>query len=269
MDVLKTALLAVLQGLTEFLPVSSSGHLVILERLLSMKRSGLALEVALHLGTVLAVIVVYWSEIRGIVADSVGALRSKTALENPSVRFVFVIIVASIPTGIIGLLAKDVVDRMFSTVLPVGMGLIVTAVALRLTRFASDGEARTGEIGLLRAVVVGIAQGIAVMPGISRSGATLACGLLVGIERESAAKFSFLLSVPAVLGASVLELRHVGREGMDWIAIGVGVVVAFAVGYLALRLLLRFVKGGRLYVFSYYCYPLGLLTILAWSLGLL
>ena len=264
MEILKAALLAIVQGLTEFLPVSSSGHLVIFEDLLRVKRPGLILEVALHLGTVCAIMAVYCREIWALIRDSIRALRERSLKGNPNAKFVVALIVATIPTAFMGVGLKTYIAQMFENLLVVGVALIVTALVLWLTRSAKEAEA--SEVGLLRAILIGIAQGVAMVPGISRSGTTISCGLLLGIDRESTARFSFLLSIPAILGATALALRDAPMQ-IDWLPIVVGTAISFIVGYLALRVLLRFVKRGRLHVFSYYCLPLGALTLLASVVG--
>ena len=265
MDILKTILIAIVQGLTEFLPVSSSGHLVLAERLLNVKQPGLILEVALHLGTVFAVLAVYWRDIGSIVSGFLNLLARRDWRDNANGRFACAIIVASVPTALMGLLLKQYIEGMFESLLVVGIGLTVTAALLWLTRIRGKTTSALGEIGFLRAVLIGISQGLAITPGISRSGATISCGLLLGVEREHAARFSFILSIPAILGATALELRHAAGNGVQWTPILIGTAVSFAVGYFALRILLRFVKRGKLHVFSYYCLAVGLLTILAWA----
>ncbi|NOZ24017.1 MAG: undecaprenyl-diphosphatase UppP [Planctomycetes bacterium] len=266
MDMLKTIFLAIVQGLTEFLPVSSSGHLVIFEHALHVKRPGLILEVALHLGTLLAIVVVYRREIWGIIRGFFVLIARRNWRENVSGRFAVAIVVGSVPTAAIGLVFKAALERMFESLTVVGIALVVTALALGLTRYAKEKNRDAGDVGLLQAVLIGIAQGIAIIPGISRSGSTISCGLLFGVNRETAARYSFLLSIPAILGATVLEARDAAAQQMNWLPVILGAIVSFGVGYLALRLLLRFVKRGKLHLFAWYCLPVGLLAFVL-SLG--
>ncbi|MEW6356142.1 MAG: undecaprenyl-diphosphate phosphatase [Planctomycetota bacterium] len=268
MEILKTIFLAVVQGLTEFLPVSSSGHLVLFGRALHVEAPGLFLDLALHVGTVLAVMVVYRQEIWEIVRDFLALFFRRNWRENPNARFAVAIVVGSVPTAIIGLAFEHVIQRMFERLDVVGAGLIVTAAALWLTKFSKAKEGGAGRVGVLQAVLIGVAQGIAVIPGVSRSGATISCGLLLGVDRETAARFSFLLSIPAILGAAVWEASWAAAQeasgaarDVAWLPLLIGIMVSFAVGYLALKLLLRFVKRGKLHVFAYYCLPAGLLAL--------
>lgn len=251
-------LLGVLQGLTEFLPVSSSGHLVIAQGLIpGFRQPGVLFDVSLHLGT-LAAVLVYFRR------DLINMASSLLLPHNPtyasSRRLLWLLFVGSIPTALIGLLFRQEVERLFSEVRVTGVMLVVTGVLL----FVSDrarGKGRELERMHVRdALLVGLAQGLALLPGLSRSGATITAGLFVGVERELALRYSFLLSIPAVIGAFILEvITHATQwaENIDVLGYGMGVLAAFLVGYWSIAVLLRTLRSRRLSLFAYYCWALG------------
>jgi len=265
-SVLEAVLLGLVQGVTEFLPVSSSGHLVVLEHLWKLPaESRLPLTVMLHGATALAVIF-YFAPllvrlIRGLWARNAERRRA-------SWRMVGFIVLASVPAGVAGLAFGDLIDRAFSSPLLVGLMLFVTGGVLfgtQFTRVRDREQSPRGDcprdMGWMRALLVGVAQAIAVLPGISRSGATIASGLYVGMERKEAFEFSFLLAVPAITGAFFLEARKVDLAVLNPAALAVGMVAAFVSGLAALYALGRLVVGRKLHWFAYYCLAAGLATI--------
>jgi len=255
------AVLGLLQGITEFLPVSSSGHLVLAQALWGLGEPDLLFDVVVHVGTLLAVAVVFRSELWSL-------WRGLMGRDPAGRRLLGLVILGSIPTAMIGLAAKDWFESLFASPAAVGLALLATGGLLMVTRWAPAGRRGLEQMGWGRAVLVGLAQGLAITPGLSRSGTTIAVGLLLGLERRLAARFSFVLSVPAIVGALVLELADLpaGRE----VALGplvAGGVVAAVSGYLALRLLLSLVQHGRLHWFAWYCWALGLAALAGWGLG--
>jgi len=250
MGELQAAWLAAVQGLTEFLPVSSSGHLVILQGLMDVPRQGIAFEVVVHLGTLLAVLVVYGRDLLRIL---VGALRR----DRKSLRMIGLLAIGSVPAGAAGVLLGDSVRELFDSPLLASFMLLVTGTVLFTTRWAR----RDGGPGPLSAIVIGLSQALALLPGISRSGSTISTGLFFGLDREEAARFSFLLSVPAIAGAGLLELPGMSASDMETHLL-VGFVVSALTGYSALRLLLRFVRHGKLHAFCWYCWAAGIVGIL-------
>jgi len=252
----------VVQGLTEFLPVSSSGHLVFFQSVFGLAEPQLAFDVMLHLGTLLAVVVYFRTDVARILLGTWAWVRGRRGEESESeAKLLLWIVVASIPTGLMGVLLKDWFESLFSMPKTVGLMLLVTGLLLWLTRFAGRKQKTTGEMGVLDALVIGIAQGVAIIPGISRSGSTISAGLFCGLNRELAGKFSFLLSIPAILGATFLEFREIDAAS----GIGVtlfGMAVSFFVGLVALKLLMKIVKKGKLSYFSYYCWAVGVLMVL-------
>jgi undecaprenyl-diphosphatase len=260
MSILQSIFLGVIQGLTEFLPVSSSGHLVFFQSLFGMKEPPIFFDVMLHLGTLLAVVVYFRKDIRKIAQGVWAILKGKEESQEGAKLFLWIIL-ATLPTGLMGIFLKDWFESFFSKPKLVGGMLLITGLALGLTRWARKEGKPLGKMGWFDAVLIGIAQGFAIIPGISRSGATISTGLLCGLDRELSGKFSFLLSIPAILGATVLEFRKMDMTiGAGTVLIGAG--VAFGVGILALTLLIKIIKMGKIFNFSYYCWGIGILIIL-------
>ncbi len=261
LSVLQAVILGLLQGITEFLPVSSSAHLVLGQKLLGLDQPELLFDVAVHVGTLFAVLVVFraevWAMLRGLWARDQEGRQGR--------RLLLLVVAGSIPTAFMGLVLKDFFESLFASTAAVGLALLVTGGLLMSTRLAPKATRGLEQTGWGRAFGVGVAQGLAITPGISRSGATIAIGLMLGIERELAARFSFVLSVPAILGALALQIKHLDSPAQVPLApLLTGALVAALSGYAALRVLLRVVKGGRLHWFAPYCWALGLVA-LAWA----
>ena len=265
MDLLKATLLGILQGITEFLPVSSSGHLVAAQALLGLKSPGVILEVSLHFGTLLAILLVFWDDLLELIAHGwrgfVLLCRRKPAeISNRAPHFftALAIVVGSVPAGLAGVFLKDYITPFFEGDLTAcGSFLIVTGIMLIATRWALKGAVKT--VGPGRGFLVGAAQALALLPGISRSGSTIAAGLYVGLERDTAARFAFLLAVPAMAGAVVLELAgaSLNSANIAWLPVIWGTAVAAVVGWVSLKALLPIVKKGKLHYFAAYCIPVG------------
>ena len=280
-EILIVFVLGLLQGLTEFLPVSSSGHLVLMQHFMGMKEPQLFLDIMVHVGTLGAICLVYYRIIWKITEGCVRtlcSLRSPTTSsygdrkfyrsplqefsKNAELRFVWFIILGNIPAGIIGVLLKDSIESAFASPTIVACMLIVTGLLLQLSRVAKKNPTPRQALNSWDAIRIGIAQAIAIMPGISRSGSTISIGLATGVSPQTAAQYSFLLSVPAILGASVLELKDIHEVSLAPISIIIGTLTAFIVGYIVLRGLLATLNRGRFVVFSYYCFGLGGLVLL-------
>ena len=273
MTTIEAIILGIIQGLTEFLPVSSSGHLVLFQQLFGLKEAELFFDVCVHLGTLVAVIVVFHREIQNIIAALLRLVSSagqkKTILQqiesDPELKMVLLIVIGSIPTAVLGLMFKSIADQLFSSSFLTGLMLMLTGLLLWLTRRANPNNKGAGIEGFSRtkAFTIGIVQGLAIIPGISRSGSTISIGLLLGIDREVAARYSFLLSIPAIVGAGALSLKDGLSQTDPAIRLSLlGAAAAALVGYGALKVLLRMVKKGRLYVFAPYCWLVGILAIL-------
>jgi len=260
MSLSQAIFLGFVQGLTEFLPISSSGHLVFFQSLFKLNEPPIFFDVMLHLGTLLAVVIYFWKDIWKITEGIGSALKGKEGNREGLILFLWIIL-ATIPTGLMGILFKDWFESFFSEPKLVGGMLILTGLVLWLTRFAKKEGKPLGRMVWYDAILIGIAQGIAIIPGISRSGATISTGLFCGLDRELTGKFSFLLSIPAILGATLLEYKKMDTaSGIGTILFGT--VVAFGVGILALTFLMKIIKAGKIFNFSYYCCGMGLLMII-------
>ncbi|MDZ7370819.1 MAG: undecaprenyl-diphosphate phosphatase [candidate division KSB1 bacterium] len=270
MNLLKAAVLGIVQGLTEFLPVSSSGHLVLAEHFLHFEGIGLEFEVFLHFGTLLAILTVFYQDILRLFAAFFALFGRQTRQnglavfyrQNQDVRTLLYLIIASIPAGVIGVLYEDQIEQVFSDPHLTSIMLLVTAGLLAATFFVKLGQNR---LVLLNTFIIGLAQAAAILPGISRSGATISAGLLQKLDSDQAARFSFLLAVPAILGATLLKTVDVIQAGLDGdalLVLTVGMVCAYISGLAAIRSLLTIVRRGKLYYFAPYCLLLGLLGLL-------
>lgn len=275
MDMVQAALLGLIQGLTEFLPVSSSGHLVLLQRLFGWTEPELFFDVSVHFGTLLAVCVVFADDLRHMAAAAAalpyrvrqaGGLRPALRVDA-DLRLICLIAAGSLPTAVIGLLFHRIADRIFGSVFIVGVALILTGTLLWMTRYTGKSERTILQFRFADAIIVGVVQGLAILPGISRSGSTIAAALFLGIDRELAGRFSFLLSLPAICGAMLLSLRDAAdANAVPASLVLTGTVVAGAVGYTALRVLMHIVKRGTLHRFAPYCWAVGAVA-LWWSLA--
>jgi len=258
MEWLKALVLGIIQGLTEFLPVSSSGHIELGQALLNQNlENDLAFSVFVHLATVLSTIVVFRKDIAFLIKD---LLKFQW---NESSKFVAYIFVSMIPVFIVGVFFKEEVEALFSNnILLVGFMLLVTALLLLSTTWVKPKDKK---LSFLSALLIGMAQALAVIPGISRSGATIATALNLGIDREQAARFSFLMVLLPIIGASVLEIKDISEVGISSNQYGLlacGFIGAFISGLLACSWMLRIVKKGKIQYFAYYCIIIGLLAII-------
>ncbi len=252
MGFFEAALLGMIQGLTEFLPVSSSGHLVVFQHLLGFKEPELFLDSALHVGTLVAVCIFFHRDLKEM---TTATLRLR--MDDPQTRLVAAVLIGSIPTALIGLVFKEPLEALFASVSTVGIMLIMTGIVLTLTGFVSKNHARLSSVPWYAALAVGVAQGLAITPGISRSGATIAAGLFLGLNRELAGRYSFLLAIPAIFGALLLQLgaENLGSAGL--LPVAAGFCTAALVGLFALKVLMAVVRQGRLAYFAPYCFALG------------
>ncbi len=274
MESLQSVMLGIIQGLTEFLPVSSSGHLVLLQNLFGIREPELLFDISLHIGTLIAIFIVFYREIRSILQTllrlpvlikSSGSLKSVFA-DNEEIRIAALILIGSIPTAILGILFHKIADQIFGSVCIVGVMLLITGTLLWFTRRITIEGRPLIKVSIRDALMIGLIQGMAIMPGISRSGATISMALFLGMNREVAGRYSFLLSIPAILGALILGLNStIIQTDIPVRIIFLGTVTAAIVGYIGLKILLRLVKQGHLYYFAPYCWLLGAATLI-WSL---
>lgn len=259
MDLLKVVILAVVQGLTEFLPISSSGHLVVLESLFNMKASEyIFFDVLLHLATLLAVCIFYRARLWGMVLSLNFFNKSETAVRDR--QWIIAIFLSTVITGVMVIFFKDKFEQARDNLFIVGFSFLATGAVLFATRFVKDKDESSPDIPLnfwLFALLMGFVQGIAVLPGVSRSGSTVCTSLLLGARVSSALEYSFLMSIPAILGAAVMELPDATPSFPAYI-LALGFIAALISGVIFLKLLVWIVKHGKLHHFAYYVIPLGL-----------
>jgi undecaprenyl-diphosphatase len=272
LTVVEAILLGLVQGLAEFLPVSSSGHLALLQYIFGIEgESVLTFAVLLHIGTLLSLIAVYYMDIILLFKELFSALKDLLSgkglqmYKNEYRTLGIMIIIATIPTAFFGLTFSDVFGALYNSLLAIGIGFLITGTLLWLAEKAIIGNRPIDKMRLRDALVIGLFQSVAIAPGISRSGSTIVGGLLSGINRELAVRFAFLISIPAILGAVVIEAPKAFEGGMDaqlLLPVILGVFVAAISGYIAIKFMIRLVSNKKLHYFSYYTWTLGIITIL-------
>jgi undecaprenyl-diphosphatase len=264
MNLIEVLILAIVQGITEWLPISSSGHLVLVQQLMQKYNSEwqgvpVLFDVILHLGSLFVVLVAFRRDIIRILR-AVAHLNFK----SEDGKLALYIIVGSIPTAIIGFLFQEKLESFFSNLSAVGLAFLITGSLLYLSKFAKN---KNRTIDYLDSLLIGTAQGVALIPGVSRSGATISTGLLRRVKRERAFQYSFLLFIPAVIGAtlakSLQEWKSLAAANLDAASIFLGLIVTMIVGYVFLKLLFKAIVKEKFHLFAYYCWALGLIIILA------
>ena len=263
--------LGLIQGIAEFLPISSSGHLAFFQNVVGIANGeeNMFFDVLLHLGTLVAVFVAYWSEIKALILEfftmiGVRKLPKGQKPDRLSRRMILFIILGTLPLFLV-LPVKDRVEGLYSNAIFIGCAFLITGLLLFLSDRLNHGNKDIKSASILDVLIVGVGQALATVPGISRSGTTISAGLSRGFGREFAVKFSFLLSIPAVLGANILSLIDAIQEGIDWSLMPMylsGVAVAAISGYLAIRLLKYISQKGSFGGFCYYCWGIGLVTLI-------
>jgi undecaprenyl-diphosphatase len=261
MTYIQAIILAIVQGLTEFLPVSSSGHLAILQNLFGVSESPVAFDVLVHLGTLVAIIIYFRSSWKWIFGDILQALKIENkAWSFPGWRLFCYVVVGTIPAVIVGLLWKDKIESAFGFNFFIALSWILTGGFLLLTKVIPPKDKK---LSFGRVVIIGLAQALALLPGISRSGSTIMAGWFSGVERKTALHFSFYLAIPAILGATILQIGSLaGYSLTQWIQGGVGFIIAGVVGYFALKILDKVLMAGKIHWFGIYCIIIGIATLL-------
>lgn len=282
MNIIEAIIMGVIQGLAEFLPISSSGHLAIFRQILNLKLDqGILFEVLLHFGTLIAIFIVYWHEILALIIHGIaligrlfqalfGKIEWKQVIDTKEQRFVVMVLITMIPTMIIGLALKNMVENAYETLLIPGIGLFITAGILLITIRLKEGDLDETNAKYSTALMVGVAQGLAVFPGLSRSGSTIVAGKSMKFDKEFATRFSFIMSIPAVLGANVLSLLEADFNTItssDWLTYGIGVIFSAGVGYVCIRTLLNIIRKNKLHYFAYYCMFAGGLSLFTYFLA--
>lgn len=288
MSTLQAIILGIVQGATEFLPISSSGHLVIFKHLFGLNlESGLLFDSLLHVGTLIAVVFAYTEDVLLLIREGFGLvfdcirwlirevfvifthrrIKKVKLIETQERKLLILLMVASIPTAIIGFSLKDIFESTLQKPFTVGIALLITGGLLYITDRIPSHNKTTKDIKYSNAVVIGLFQGIAITPGISRSGSTIAAGLFNGLNREFAIKFSFLLSIPAILGAALLNLKDVSAEHIqvNYLPMFIGMLASALIGFICIKLLIVLLRNKKYHYFAYYCWAVGLISII-WGL---
>jgi len=285
MNLLQAIFLGFIQGVSEFLPISSSGHLAIFKNIFGLREAGLAFDVLLHLGTLVAVFIVYWRDIVRLIIDGVGIIADScynvfyAAIKNRHGRvveyrgvintayrkFALLVIVSTIPTAIIGVTAKGLIEEVGKTLIVPGICLLITGVLLLISDLLTEGKKTPNKATYGNAFFIGITQGIATLPGLSRSGTTITASLFCGFRRDFAVKYSFIMSIPAILGAVVLDVKNLFTETVTSAELAnyvVGTAIAAIVGYICIKTMLVVVRNKKFKYFAYYCFTVGAIAII-------
>jgi undecaprenyl-diphosphatase len=286
MTLINAILMGIIQGVAEFLPISSSGHLAIFKGIFNINTdTGLMFDVLLHLGTLVAIFIAFWKDIKELIVEGFSIIglffvnigigfskllhgnnkAYKRIITTPYRRFVMLVIVSTIPTGILGVLFQNLIEYADATLLIPGLFLILTGILLTIADKVKVGKKNEKDATYKEAGLIGLAQGIATMPGLSRSGTTITACLLCGFEKDFAVKYSFIMSIPAVLGSVVLVLKdytQVTVTRIDMVNYFVGTVIACVVGYICIKTMLVIVRGKKFKYFAYYCFIIGLIAVI-------
>lgn len=290
MSLLESIILGFIQGVTEFLPVSSSGHLAIFKNFFGLQEAGITFDILLHVGTLVAVFICFWKDIWELIVNGVGIIVDicknigvffvnklngkkpgftlkpyNKIISTPYRRYVMLIIIATIPTGIMGVLFKDLIEQVSMSLIVPGICLLMTSVILLIADNTKDGRENEENVSFGKAGFVGVCQGFATLPGISRSGTTITACLLAGMDRAFAVKFSFIVSIPAILGAAVLDVPDMFKETLssgEIVNSIVGTVVSAVVGYICIKTMLKVVRKKKFKGFAAYCAIMGLVAVI-------
>ena len=259
MNIIQAIILGLLQGASEFVPISSSGHLVLVPWLLGWPRPGLVFDTVVHWGTLIAVLAYFWHDFIAL-ASAWGRSLASRNLSEPEARIAWLIIVGTLPAALMGYVGEDFFESLFAAPTWVASFLLVTGLILALSEWLGNRRKEPHQLTFLDSIIIGIAQGCAIAPGISRSGATIAAGLFRGLKREAAARYSFLLATPIIFGAGLLQLLDlfkVENPTAHLPSLVPGFLAAALSGYLCIRFLLSYLQRGKLYAFAIYCWLAG------------
>ncbi len=253
MDLINLIILGAIQGIAEFLPVSSSGHLVLAKKMLGINSPGTIIEVILHFGSLTAILAFYMNDI-------IDLIKSIIKFDSDAIKFSFFIIIGIIPAGIAGVFFKDFFTAFYNDAFYTSLFLIITGILLLLSKFM---EHKQTTFRIKSVLMIGLIQAFSIFPGISRSGMTITTALFLGINRNDAFKFSFFLAIPIILGATILEIPHLyNLENSESISLFIGFLVSAITGYFALKLLYKIVINNTFWMFSFYCFFIGILGML-------
>lgn len=276
MTLIQAIILGIFQGISEFLPISSSGHLVILQHFFGIKEGNLFFTEMLHFGTLISIVIVYFNDIIKIIVEffkmlGSGIKNKKFKIVNDYQKLALLIIIGSIPTAIIGFLFEDFFKKLYSSsILPIGVAFLITGLLLWIANKKPHENKKVRNMTILDSLTIGIFQGIAIIPGISRSGSTIVAGLLRGLDRSLATEFSFLLALPATFGAGLFGITDVIKTGSTAVIDGpliIGILLSTIVGVFAIKFLIKMLKKDKLHYFSYYLWIIGFITIISHLIG--
>jgi len=252
MNIIQAIILGIVQGLTEFLPVSSSGHLVLLQRIFNIGDSTLLFNISLHFATLIAVIIAFWDEVLKII-------------KKPICKMSGLILISMIPAMVVGITFKKFFENLNQSGLSIGIGFLITGIVLIITSKLKVGKKELSDIKWYDALIIGFAQSVAIVPGISRSGMTIATSLNQKLKKELAIKFAFLMSIPVIAGGFLLEMYDVYKQGVssiEFMPIIIGMIFAGVSGYFSIKIFVKFVMKGKLYFFAYYVFALALFVLI-------
>ncbi len=262
MEIFKAIILGLIQGLTEFLPVSSSGHLVLAEHYLKFNNPEISFEIVLHLGSLFAVLIYFRKDILSLLKSFI-LFKNKESINTRNRNTVFYIIVATTVTGILGFYFEDPLTKAFSSLYIPSFMLIITGFILYISDKIEPKGIKTHQLGIRKSILIGLTQAFAILPGISRSGTTITVGIFAGLDREEAARFSFILSIPAILGANLLKFSSMlDLDRSIWLSYFLGTLAAFISGYAVISFLISIVKKQKLKYFAYYCWLIAFITLI-------
>jgi len=276
LTLIQAIILGIFQGISEFLPISSSGHLVILQHFFGIKEGNLFFTEMLHFGTLISIVIVYFNDIIKIIVEffkmlGSGIKNKKFKIVNDYQKLALLIIIGSIPTAIIGFLFEDFFKKLYSSsILPIGVAFLITGLLLWIANKKPHENKKVRNMTILDSLTIGIFQGIAIIPGISRSGSTIVAGLLRGLDRSLATEFSFLLALPATFGAGLFGITDVIKTGSAAVIDGpliIGILLSTIVGVFAIKFLIKMLKKDKLHYFSYYLWIIGFITIISHLIG--
>lgn len=249
MDIFQAVILGIIQGITEWLPVSSSGHLVIMKNIFGLEQP-LIFDIMLHIGSLIVVLLFFRKEILELIKGLIN-------WEKEKLKIILMIIIATIPIAVIGYFFQSIIDNIFNDLRLVGFSLIFTALLLYFSRFP---EHKSNQLNYFNAFIIGAFQAVAILPGVSRSGSTISSGMILGVKKEDVARFSFLIFIPAILGALILHINELDYD-VNILPMIIGTIVSAVVGYFSLKLLMNIIKKNKFSWFSVYCLILGLIVL--------
>ncbi|MCA0969603.1 undecaprenyl-diphosphate phosphatase [Halobacillus litoralis] len=262
-ELLKYLFLGIFQGFTEPIPVSSSGHLVIVQQLLDFELEGLNFEILVNFGSLVAVLMIYWNDLMRLAKNGISYIFTKDDAQKDDFDFILYLFIGTVPAGVLGILLGDIIENELSGVQTVGITLIITGVALWIIRNIR-GSKNDGQLTWKDALIVGLAQAVALIPGISRSGATIVAAMLLGMKQETALRFSFLLFIPVSLGTMLLSIDELLNDNLaeQWVGYAIAFIASILASYVSLKWFMNIMARGNLKYFAFYCFIVGGLVIL-------